>query len=459
MRFGARSVADAAGGRLVGPGGATADVELEIDGVSFDTRSLRPGQLFVPIVAERDGHDFIPLAIEAGASAYLTSQSGAFAPGAAAIVVDDTLAALMRLGAWARGVWGDADPNRRVVAVTGSVGKTSTKDLAAAALAAGARTWVNERSFNNDQGLPSTILNAPAETEVMVLEMGMRGFGEIARLAAIGRPHVGIITRVAEAHTELVGDVHGVARAKGELIEAIPASGVAVLNADDPLVRAMMERSAAPVLLYGESVDADVRVTDVVLDDRARASFSLDTPWGHCAVRLGVSGRHMAANAAAALSAVGALGHDIHAAAARLERATLTPMRMDVKRLASGVLLIDDTYNANPTSMRAALDALAAVPATRRVAVLGMMAEVAESTTEHERIAAYARERNIELVTVDTDRYGVEPVADAAAVVDSVAGGGAVLVKASRSAGLDRLAVVIVERHGGLVVEEPDVPT
>src|SRR5688500_13338239 len=187
MRFGAPEAADAVGGRLAGP-------DVQLNGVSFDSRTVWHPQLFVPIVAERDGHRFIPAALAHGAGAYLTAHEPG---GGTAIVVDDTLHALMRLGRWGRERWGSADHARRVVGITGSVGKTSTKDLVAAALAPSARTWANERSFNNDQGLPTTILNAPDDTEVMVLEMGMRGFGEIGRLCSIGRPHIGIVTRVA----------------------------------------------------------------------------------------------------------------------------------------------------------------------------------------------------------------------------------------------------------------------
>jgi UDP-N-acetylmuramoyl-tripeptide--D-alanyl-D-alanine ligase len=291
MRFGALDAAQAAGGRLVGP-------DVAIDGVSFDSRSLQPGQLFVPLVAERDGHDFIPMALERGAAAYLTARpSTDSASAGSAIEVADTLQALMALA---------ADRVRRspakVIGVTGSVGKTSTKDLAWAALDASRRTWANERSFNNDQGLPTTVLNAPDDTEVLVLEMGMRGFGEISRLCGIAPPSIGVVTRVAEAHSDRVGGIDGVARAKAELVEALPATGIAVLNADDHRVRAMAARCAGSVLLFGEAADADVRIDGIELDDLARASFDAHTPWGTHRVRLGVSGRHMAMNAAAALA-------------------------------------------------------------------------------------------------------------------------------------------------------------
>ena len=433
-------MAAATGGTLMGP-------DVPLDGVSFDSRTVRHGELFVPIVAERDGHDFIVNALERGAAAYLT----AHAPqGGTAVVVNDTLQALMDLATALR----RSQVTATIIGITGSVGKTSTKDLAWAALAASRRTWANERSFNNDQGLPTTLLNAPDDTEVMVLEMGMRGFGEIARLCRIAAPRIGVVTRVAEAHSDRVGGIDGVAKAKVELIEALPADGVAVLNGDDPRVRAMRGRGGGSALLFGEGADVDVRITDVVLDELARASFTLHTPWGSVPVQLGVSGRHMALNAAAALACVGVLGADLEAGAAALADVSLTAMRMEVVRTTSGAIVLNDCYNANPTSMRAAIDALAALPATRRVAVVGVMAEISDPELEHPAIVRYAEERGVEVVATGTALYGIEPVADAADVLWSLAGGDAVLVKASRAAGLERVAARIVERCGGVFVGE-----
>ena len=433
-------MAAATGGTLMGP-------DVPLDGVSFDSRTVRHGELFVPIVAERDGHDFIVNALERGAAAYLT----AHAPqGGTAVVVNDTLRALMDLATALR----RSQVTATIIGITGSVGKTSTKDLAWAALAASRRTWANERSFNNDQGLPTTLLNAPDDTEVMVLEMGMRGFGEIARLCRIAAPRIGVVTRVAEAHSDRVGGINGVAKAKVELIEALPADGVAVLNGDDPRVRAMRGRGGGSALLFGEGADVDVRITDVVLDELARASFTLHTPWGSVPVQLGVSGRHMALNAAAALACVGVLGADLEAGAAALAEVNLTAMRMEVVRTTSGAIVLNDCYNANPTSMRAAIDALAALPATRRVAVVGVMAEISDPELEHPAIVRYAEERGVEVVATGTALYGIEPVADAADVLGSLAGGDAVLVKASRAAGLERVAARIVERCGGVFVGE-----
>jgi UDP-N-acetylmuramoyl-tripeptide--D-alanyl-D-alanine ligase len=414
--------------------------DVELTGAGFDSRSVQAGDLFVPIVAARDGHEFIADAVAAGAAAYLTSRSAESlsAPG---IEVADTVDALMALAGWAR-----ARVTVPVVGITGSVGKTSTKDLVAAALRSKLRVAANERSFNNEQGLPVTILGASDDTEVLVLEMGMRGIGEIARLCAVARPEVGVVTAVAAAHTERVGGIEGVARAKGELVEALPGSGTAILNADDALVRAMGGRTGATVLTFGHAPLADVRVEGVQLDELARPRFVARTPWGEVTVTLAISGAHMAANAAAALAVAGVLGVDVGDAADALGAAHLSPMRMQVVPTAAGGVVINDAYNANPTSMRAALDALLGVEAQRRIAVLGPMAELDDPDVAHREVAAYARALGIELIAVGTDRYGSDPVDpnDVLGVVGPVDGGTAVLVKASRAAGLESVAAALV---------------
>ena len=429
MRFLASDVATAARGRLVG-----ADVELT--GASFDTRTLPTGALFVPIVADRDGHAFIGQAAAAGAGAYLTAAGPSpAAPNLPAIEVADTAAALMDLAAW-----GARHLGATIIGVTGSVGKTSTKDLAAAAIGAGRRVVANERSFNNEQGLPVTVLGAADDTEILVLEMGMRGFGEIARLCAVAPPTIGIVTAVAPSHTAWVGGIDGVVAAKSELVAALPDTGVAILNADDQRVSGMSSRTNAAVLRFGESAGSDVRAESIELDELARPSFVLRTPWGDADVRLAASGRHMVGNAAAAIAAAGSVGVDLGAAADALSRATLSPSRMAVHRLASGAVLIDDAYNANPASMRAALDALAALPATRRIAVLGVMAELDDAAAAHHAVAEYARDLGVDVIAVGTDMYGIVPHDDPASVLGALEAGTAVLVKASRIAELDRFA-------------------
>jgi UDP-N-acetylmuramoyl-tripeptide--D-alanyl-D-alanine ligase len=214
----------------------------------------------------------------------------------------------------------------------------------------------------------------------------------------------------------------------------------------------MARRAPGRAVLYGTMPDCEVHIGEVVLDPMARPAFRLGTPWGSFDVRLAASGAHMAENAAAALSCVGVLGLDVAAGVDALRTASITPMRMEVRRLASGAVLVDDSYNANPVSMRAALDALAAVPATRRVAVLGVMAELADPSGDHREIAAYAKARGIDVIAVGTDLYGTAPVPDPLDALWSLSGGDAVLVKASRAAQLDRVAAALVAREG-LVVE------
>jgi UDP-N-acetylmuramoyl-tripeptide--D-alanyl-D-alanine ligase len=425
----ASQIADAVGGSLHGP-------DVTVDGASFDSRALAPGQLFVPLVAERDGHLFIDAALAAGAGAYLTQQAPG---GGSAIVVADTAAALMQLAAWARHRL--AIP---VVGVTGSVGKTSTKDLIAAAVGATRRVTANQRSFNNEQGLPVTVLAAPDDVELLVLEMGMRGFGEIARLCEVAAPTIGVVTSVAGAHTERVGGIDGVARAKRELVEALPATGTALLNADDPRVAAMSVHTDAAVLTYG--LGGDVRLGEVALDELARPAFRADTPWGSVDVRLAVSGIHMAHNACAALAVAGIVTGSVTEAAAALGSATMSAMRMEVGRTPSGAIVVNDAYNANPDSMRAALRALAGMSADRRIAVLGVMAELDDPHPAHRRVAEEARALGIELIATGTDLYGVEPVDDPLTVLGPLGEGDAVLVKASRVAALERVAEALLAR-------------
>jgi UDP-N-acetylmuramoyl-tripeptide--D-alanyl-D-alanine ligase len=434
VKFRASEVAAATGGRRVGP-------DVWFEGASFDSRTLVAGQLFVPVVAQRDGHQFIRDALASGASGYLTSASGtrSMLPDEVAIEVVDTARALTDLASWARGRLTD-----QVVGITGSVGKTSTKDLVAAAVGAGRLVWASERSFNNDQGVPVTVLAAPEDTEVLVLEMGMRGFGEITRLCEVGRPTIGVVTTVGESHTERVGGIEGVARAKRELVEHLPAGGTAILNADDHRVAAMAQHTSAQVITFGFDTSAQVRISQLELDELARARFWIDSPWGRVQVNLAVSGRHMALNAAGAIAVAGVLGVDLEAAAVGLLTSTLSEMRMEMMRAAGGGLVINDAYNANPTSMAAAVSALASVPAARRIAVLGPMAELEDPAAAHLRVAGLVRAAGIELIAVGTDLYGVDPVEDPVSVVGSIGTDTAVLVKASRFAGLERIARALV---------------
>lgn len=418
--------------------------DVLLDGASFDSRSLDRNALFVPIVAVRDGHAFIADAVAAGATAYLTARGDDVTAGgrATAIVVPDPAQALLDLARWARRTF-----EGPVVAITGSVGKTTTKDLAVGAVGgAGLEVCANARSFNNDQGLPVTILGCPESAEVLIVEMGTRGPGEIARLCGVAEPTIGVVTAVADAHTHQLGGLDGVARAKSELVEALPASGTAVLNADDVRVAAMAERTDAAVVTFGSRAGAEVRSGPVRLDGRGRSHFFVDTPWGSTSVNLPVIGRQQVPNALAAIAVAGLCGVAAADAALGLETATVSAMRMEAHVTAAGGLVINDAYNANPTSMRAALDTVAEITATRRVAVLGEMAELDDPDRAHLAIADHVAGRGIELIAVGTDRYGVDPVTIEQAVeqVGTVLEGTVVVVKASRVAQLERVVEALV---------------
>ena len=298
----------------------------------------------------------------------------------------DTALALLDLGRLAR-----TDLPDRVIGVTGSVGKTTTKDLLRTILERRYRTSASERSFNNELGVPLTLANAPAGTEAAVIEMGARDRGHIALLCDVARPTIGVVTVVAGAHLEVFGSIDDVARAKGELIEALPTDGTAVLNADDERVAGMAARSAAPVRTFGLT-SGDVRAEAITLDDEVRPSFRMVSDAGTVEVRLGLHGRHQVTNALAAATASLAAGCTLDDVVAGLAAAQSPGLRMDLRRAASGALVLDDSYNANPTSMASALDALVALPARRRVAVLGVMAELgAGSASAHREIGARAQ--------------------------------------------------------------------
>ncbi|MCF8608763.1 UDP-N-acetylmuramoyl-tripeptide--D-alanyl-D-alanine ligase [Gordonia sp. HY285] len=437
MHLHASQIAAATGGTLHGP-------DIEVSSASIDSRSIRAGQLFVPIVAARDGHDFIANAVDAGAGVYLTDRAPEPGVAATAVQVADTSLALADLG---RAVRAGLPP--RVVGVTGSVGKTSTKDLLAGVLATTYATAASEKSFNNELGLPLTLLGAPDDTEAVVLEMGARGVGHIALLCDIASPTVGIITRVEAVHLEMFGTLADVAQAKGELVESLPADGIAVLNADAPIVRGMTDRTQARVLTYGVADDADVRATDIVLDDQLRASFTLHSPWGSTAIDLQARGEHQVPNALAAAAAGCGLGVPIDALAAGLSDAALSGLRMEMSTTPSGVVVINDAYNANPTSMAAGLSSLARLAARRRFAVVGTMAELgADGPAAHRDIARQATDLGITVIAVDEPDYGddavhVSGVDDAVAALGDLAEGDAVLVKGSRVAALERVATAL----------------
>lgn len=469
-------VARATGGRI-----ATGDADLVVDGVTTDSRRVpEGGALFVAIRGEHaDGHDFLPGAVRAGAVAVLSERAEDLGDDVGVVVVDDTWHAIARLGAAVRD---RVDPF--VVAITGSVGKTTTKDLTAAALGAGRRTVAAEGSFNNELGVPLTLLSLEEDSEALVVEIGARGVGHIAALVPFVRPDVAIVTAVAGVHLELFGDIDAIARAKGELVEGLAPDGTAVLNADDERVAAMAARAPGAVLRYGLADQhrggagprPDLLADHVRLDRVARPSFSAATPWGEVDVTLPVAGRHHVWNALAALAAAGTAGVPVAAAAAALADARISAWRGEVAEH-DGLVVLNDAYNANPTSVAAALDMLMTVERTgRAVAVLGVMAEIGPTAeAEHERVGRRAAELGVDLViAVGDDAAGiargaragglpedrVAAVADAAAASAMLRGevgdGDVVLVKASRVGGLEAVADDLLSDRRGTGVEGAD---
>ncbi|MGC3000258.1 UDP-N-acetylmuramoyl-tripeptide--D-alanyl-D-alanine ligase [Streptomyces sp. G35A] len=453
-------------------GGQTHDIpdpSVQVTGpVVRDSREAGPGSLFVAFAGERvDGHDFAAAVVEAGAVAVLASRP----VGVPAIVVEDVQAAL---GALARHVVGRLGAT--LVALTGSAGKTSTKDLIAQVLRRAAPTVFTPGSLNNEIGLPLTALTATEETKFLVLEMGARGIGHIRYLTGLTPPRIGLVLNVGSAHIGEFGGREQIAQAKGELVEALPPAeggGVAILNADDPLVRAMASRTKAKVILFGESDEADVRAENVRLTDSGQPSFRLHTPSGASDVTMRLYGEHHVSNALAAAAVAHELGMSADEIARALSEAgSLSRWRMEVTERPDGVTVVNDAYNANPESMKAALRALAAMGEASRAkggrtwAVLGKMAELGdEALAEHDAVGRLAVRLNVsKLVAVggreaawlqlgayNEGSWGEESVhvSDAQAAVDLLRSelrpGDVVLVKASRSVGLESVAQALLE--------------
>lgn len=421
-------------------GGTVDGPDVEVTGAGIDSRTIQPGQLFVPVTGVRDGHDFVAAAVSAGAPAYLTTRQPVGT--GTAVVVDDTERALRELAIVARA------RVRYTVGVTGSVGKTSTKDLLARCLAARWSTGASVGSFNNELGVPLTLLDAPDDADVVVVEMGARAPGHIAWLCDIATPTVAVVTTVAGVHLETFGTIERVAAAKGELVQALPDDGTAVLNADDQRVAAMRRLARGRVLTYSATGDAaaDLCADGVEVDASLQPRFTLRSPWGERPVRLGVRGAHNVVNALAAAGAALALDVPLDAVCEQLAAATLSRWRMELWRSASGAQVLNDSYNANPTSMAAALRALVQLPARRHVAVLGRMAELGEGSAEaHREIGELARSLGVVVVAVGEPAYGADTVDvpdDALAALARLGLGpdDAVLVKGSRSAGLEVVA-------------------
>ncbi|MBI4011283.1 MAG: UDP-N-acetylmuramoyl-tripeptide--D-alanyl-D-alanine ligase [Candidatus Rokubacteria bacterium] len=443
------------GGRLDG----------RVTGVSIDSRTCRPGDVFFAIRGVRqDGHAFLRDALGRGAAAAVVSRypAGITLPGDVPLVfVEDTTHALQRLGAFHR---------RRhalpVVGVTGSIGKTTTKELAAAVLGQRFRVLKAAGSLNNQWGVPLTLLGLEPGHQAAVLELGMSAFGEIAALAQLARPSVGVVTTIAPAHLEGVGSIEGVQQAKAELVQAIPPDGAVVLNADDPLVLALAAEARARVLTYGRAAGADVRLGEVT-PAAGGLAFTLACNGTTVPVRLPLPGRHNAWNAAAAVAVGLALGVPVEVAAGGLAGAVPVKGRL-VWRQAGSVRVLDDTYNANPVSLRAALNALRdAGPDGGMWVVFGDMLELgAASDAAHAEAGRWiAALPAAGLATAGTAARATAAVAaeagcpDVAAhatpeeaaghVAARVRAGDRVLVKGSRGMRMERAVEALLARLGG----------
>ncbi|GAA4399210.1 UDP-N-acetylmuramoyl-tripeptide--D-alanyl-D-alanine ligase [Ornithinibacter aureus] len=380
-----REVARAVSGVIVAPADLDPDT-LVIDGpVVTDSREAGPGGLYVARVGEQaDGHDFVPDAVARGAVAALVTRA---VDGVPSVVVADTQDAFAALSLEVvRRL-----PDLQVVGITGSSGKTSTKDLLGTVLATVGPTVAPVGSYNSEVGVPLTVCRVAADTRFLVVEMGARGIGHIEYLTTMAPPRVGVVLNVGTAHVGEFGSRAAIATAKSELVAALPAHGLAVLNADDPAVRAMADVTPARVALVGEADDAQVRATDVVLDDGGRAAFTVHTPTGTRTVHLGLVGRHHVGNALAVIAVATELGMPLDDVVTALEAARpVSRWRMEVIERRDGVTLVNDAYNANPDSMHAALGALARMGQGRRTwAVLGTMLELGpESDSLHAEVGA-----------------------------------------------------------------------
>ncbi|HEY8120917.1 MAG TPA: UDP-N-acetylmuramoyl-tripeptide--D-alanyl-D-alanine ligase [Myxococcota bacterium] len=451
-RFSARDAAVWTGATL-----ARGDPAAPFTSVSIDTRTLAPGCLFVAIRGENhDAHGFLANALASGAAGFLVERADAVPSGAKlpVLVAPDSTRALGALAAGHRA--GFSGP---VVAITGSNGKTTTKEMCAAVLRELGPCLATEGNLNNQFGLPLTLLRREAEHRTLVVELGMNHRGEIAPLAAIANATIGVITTIGTAHIEFLGSREAIADEKGDLTAAIPSGGVAILPSDDPLARAQAKRCRARVVFFGRGADCDVRAEGVRADGDGFA-FRAITPQGAVELRAAGLGEPTVTNALAASAACLAAGATLEQLAAGLARYEPARGRMQQRRLPNGALLIDDTYNANPQSMEAALASLARLRgAGRAFAVLGDMGELgAHAAAGHRGVGARAGELRVdalyalgeqaELVRSAAVAAGLEPgrahlAASHAEIADALRAtlraGDVALIKGSRSMRMERV--------------------
>jgi UDP-N-acetylmuramoyl-tripeptide--D-alanyl-D-alanine ligase len=436
-------------------------VREAVSGLSIDSRTLAPGEAYFAIKGDiHDGHDFVAAALKAGAALAVVeaAQRHKFADDAPLLVVDDVLAGLVDLARAARARLG-----AKVIAVTGSVGKTSTKDLIAALIAPHRAVAASRENYNTEIGMPLEILAAPLGTEVLVLEAAMRGFGQIAELAAICEPDVGVITNVGPVHLEQMGSLEGVARAKAELLAGVRDGGTAVVPSDEPLLEPYL-RAELDVVTFGPGGDVSYEGSSLrggAVPDALPQQHVILARGSRVELELPFDQRHHLLNTLAAVAAVQAVGVQ---PSGRLD-VRFSGLRGERVALGVGAMVINDCYNANPLSMRAALDDLASHEAGgRRIAVLGDMLELGPAEDEHHRdVGAYAATAGVDvLVTVgpraarmldafDGEGYAVADAGEAAALAaDLIGAGDVVLVKGSRGVGLEVVADALGEAEDGV---------
>ena len=436
--------------------GQLSGTDVEVTGVAIDTRKLEPGDLFAAFKGEHvDGHDYLAQAAAHGAVAALVERKvDSELP---QVLVDNVELALGDLASAVR-----AQRSARVIGITGSNGKTTVKTLTAAILSLHGRTHVNAGSYNNEIGLPLTLLAMPADAEYAVLEMGAGKPGDIAYLAAIARPDIGLVNIIAPAHLERMGSVEGVAETKGALYQALPADGVAIINADDAFASFFSGLAGTRrVLRFGLDHKADVGAD--IIEQRVDGSrFVLSTPAGDAEVSLPLPGRHNVANALAAAAIALALDVPLTTIVAGLEQATAVAGRLKRKAMGGGWILIDDSYNANASSMAAAIDTLALAHGERWL-VLGDMAELGtDARALHAEVGVRARKHGIErllavgpLGTATVEAFGVqgEHFDDKAALIAALQsrlhGGVTCLVKGSHSAGMEQVVAALQNLEQG----------
>jgi UDP-N-acetylmuramoyl-tripeptide--D-alanyl-D-alanine ligase len=464
-------VAEITGGQLRGEPGAVVTGDVVID-----SRRVGPGGLFAAVAGERaDGHDFAAAAVAAGAVAVLATRPVAVP----SVLVADVPAALADLARFVV----DSLPAAAIAGITGSSGKTTTKDLAAQLIERLGPTIAPTGSFNNEFGHPLTVLRADSSTRYLVLELSARGPGHIAHLCSIAPPRYGVVLNVGHAHAGEFGGLDQVARSKGELVEALPVGGVAILNADDPRVMAMAARTAARVVTFGvvsRASQPTIAAADVRLDDLGRPSFTLLAPEGQARVTLRLHGAHMVPDALAAAALARELGLGPAGIADGLSVAVArSHWRMEVHRREDGVTVVNDAYNANPESVRAALAALGHLAQDGRAfAILGHMAELgAISRASHEDVGEFAARADLAgLIAVGEEAAPILSgarrvrswtgealaVPDGAAALDALANhlkpGDVVLVKASRAARLEGVAALLIRGDEPQSPPGPPVP-